>query len=253
MTEQGLSSRLSSIEKRKVTVKEAVRFIDQFFAQFPTAKKWLDQMEQTGFRDGFVLSPTGRRKQVSSWVILGREDPETLRGPLQRLRSFYNHEMRVCRNAPIQGVASDTNLLACSRLLDTIEREKLDWRIINTVYDSIMLEVPFPDAERCIETAQGIMEDHDLFQAFGLQPKVPFAADFSVGVNWGDQFEITYDGEAWDVVCRDCGTKRSEEQRPTNRRCEECGSTRVTRRITEGPRDLLLRQIDRDHQLSARW
>jgi len=247
MSLQGLASRLN------ISSQEAQEFIDQFFGQFPAAKAWLDQMEKEGFRNGYVLSPTGRRKLINSWLLVGNEDYSNLPRHLGHVRGHINHEMRVCRNAPIQGVASDTNLLACNALLMHILKHNLDWKIINTVYDSIMIEVPFPDAADCIETAQTIMEDPRLFEPFGLKPKVPFAADFSVGVNWGDQFEIAYDKEEWTVKCHSCGAVREEEQRPNNKRCEECGSQRVRRSIVEGPMDMLLRQIDMDHGLSEMW
>lgn len=247
MSIQGLASRLS------ISTQKAQEFIDHFFAQFPIAKKWLDRMERFGFEHGYVLSPTGRRKLINSWLLVGDEDYSNLPHYLGHVRGHVNHEMRVCRNAPIQGVASDTNLLACNSLLEHILANKLDWKIINTVYDSIMMEVPFPEIQRCIETAQSIMEDPKLFVPFGLRPKVPFAADFSIGVNWGDQFEIAYDKEEWTVRCGECGESRTEKKRPTNRRCEECGSRRVRRSIVEGPMDLLLRQLDKDHGLSQFW
>ncbi|KKN36829.1 hypothetical protein LCGC14_0769510 [marine sediment metagenome] len=247
MSIQGLASRL------KISTLRAQEFIDIFFAQFPIAKQWLDQMEKEGFRNGYVLSPTGRRKLINSWLFVGDEDYSNLPRYLSHIRGHINHEMRVCRNAPIQGVASDTNLLACNDLLMHILDNKLDWKIINTVYDSIMIEVPFPEAKLCIETAQTIMEDPDLFSEFGLKPQVPFAADFSVGLNWGDQFDVAYDKEKWTVRCGECGVTRTEDHRPINRRCEECGSPRVRRSIVEGPLDQLLRQIDKDHQLSCMW
>lgn len=247
MTIPGLASRLH------ISVREAEDFIERFFAQFPVAKDWLDSMEQFGFQNGYVLSPTGRRKLVNSWLLVGEDDYEHYPKHLQKIKSHINHEMRVCRNAPIQGVASDTNLLACNALLEHILTNTFRWKIINTVYDSIMIEVPFPEARLCIETAQSIMEDPKLFRPFGLKPSVPFAADFSVGVNWGDQFEIAYDEEEWVVTCQECGKSRTEKQRPTNRRCEECGSKKVQRKITEGPMDMLLNQIDRDHRLSEHW
>lgn len=247
MSAQGLAQRL------KITIREAEAFMDSFFARFPQAKQWLDDMETSGYNDGLVLSPIGRRKLVTSKLILGNDDPAQYPEHLRYLKSHRNHELRVCRNAPIQGVASDTNLLACCTLLDHILDHKLDWRIINTVYDSIMIEVPFVDARACVETAQGIMEDPKLFAPFGVKPRVPFAADFSAGITWGDQLDIAYDEEAWEVKCQDCGKVRVEEAEPKNRRCEECGSKQVRKSIVTGTLDQVMHQIDHDHNLSEYW
>lgn len=245
-TTRGLADKLGISEK------EASAFVDSFFARFPAAQAWLDDQELEGFRTGRVISPTGRRKLIHSWLLVGGhlEDTNRLPNHLKKVKSYVNHEMRVCRNAPIQGVASDMTLTACYRILDYILTNKRPWKIVNTVYDSVMIEVPFSEAAECIEVSQGIMEDPDIFSDFGIKPKVPFAADFSVGVNWGDQMEIAYDEEEWKVTCTKCGSVRKEKKRPTNRRCEDCGSKKVRRSIVTGPQNIILKQLDRDHSLS---
>jgi DNA polymerase I-like protein with 3'-5' exonuclease and polymerase domains len=247
MSEQGLATRL------KVTRQKAREFIAAFFARFPVAEKWLNGMEDFGYNEGFVMSPLGRRKLISSRLLLGADNPDTYPEYLKYLKSHRNHELRVCRNAPIQGVASDTNLLACCTLLDHILDNELDWRIINTVYDSIMMEVPYPEAPQCVEVAQGIMEDPKLFAPFGVVPRVPFAADFSMGVSWGDQIDIKYDEEVWEVHCTECGKMRKEKVRPKNRRCEECGSRSVQRSLASGTLDMVMKQVEKDNGLSEYW
>ena len=91
------------------------------------------------------------------------------------------------------------------------------------------------------------MEDPELFAPFGITPSVPFAADFSIGVNWGDQYDIAYDEEKWSVSCSACGAVRTEETKPKNRRCEECGSRKVQRNILTGPLKPILHQLYTEH------
>lgn len=253
MTESGLSKRL------KITVKEAKAFIEKFFSRFPRAKAWLEWIEQYGFRKGYVQSPTGRRKRVAAPLLMDAEEyrryeRQRSQGHLRRLLISKSHEDRVCRNAPIQGVASDTNLMACIQLQHYILDHQLDWRIVNTVYDSIMVELPFPDIQRGCSVMQGIMENRDIFkETFGFQMAVPFVADFSVGINWGDQWDISDAEQEWELHCRGCDATRKEEQRPQNQRCEECGSVDVELTLVTGPLSMLTQQLDQRYGLAQAW
>jgi len=243
MSTIGLAARLN------VKPAEAEKFIRKFFDRFPKAEQWLNYIEETGFVTGRVISPTGRRKIISSWLLVGDNTDNIYKS----LRSHYNYESRVCRNAPIQGVASDTNLLACAKIIEYCRAKDKKWKLINTVYDSIMIEVPYEDTKECINIARRIMESPKLFKPFGIKPKVPFAADFSVGVNWGDQYDVVEHEETWKVECNECSSTRTESEKPNNKRCESCGSKDVRIKIVEGKIEKLIWQLKRDLKDAGRW
>ena len=235
----------------KSTVAEAEKFQEQFLNQFPDVKTYLFSQEHEGFTLGGVYSPIGRRRRVTARLLFGddAEDVEKIRD--KATRNYVQHEHNVCRNAPIQGVASDTNLLACVKIQDYIEKHGKNWRIVNIVHDSIIAEIPFEEVEEYVAVCKRIMEDRDLFKDFGYHLSVPFEADFSVGINWGEQYEVQAFDE-WHVVCKKCGKKRKEKgARPTNRRCEECGSKKTRFILAAGSLSKILKKVNRQHKLAA--
>lgn len=244
---QGLPALAAILKTTKAQTEE---FIERFFSRFPVARDALKAMAVDGFENGFAESPTGRRKQFVTKMIAG--SAEALQYCGGNLRSLRGREERVARNMPIQGISSDMNLTACFRIIQYYRRHRLPWRLINSVYDSIMLEVPRADAEQCCEVVQGIMEREDLLAGFGVNPGLRFLAEMSVGTNWGNQVDITAGDQQWKVGCRSCKKSREEKARPRNRRCEACGSTDVYLELIKGPHDLAFRWLDRQIREDSR-
>jgi uncharacterized paraquat-inducible protein A len=154
---------------------------------------------------------------------------------------------------PVQGIASDMNLLACHAILRYKEKFNLNWRLINSVYDSIMLEVPWPEVAHCAQKVQQIMESPRLFRPFGFEPKVRFFAEVSVGTDWAEQLDVTSGQQIWKVACTACKKTREESAPPTEKRCWECGSKAVKRSLEGGPLTLVLDYLDKKHGLSRHW
>lgn len=234
MSAFGLSNRLG------ISRQEAEAYQNKFLNQFPKAREWLERIEAEGFAAGYVESPIGRRRHLVSNYILGRESPymgdsgDGQRRMVSDVGQYKFYEDRVCRNAPIQSIASDTNLMACIRIQNYILDHNKKWRLINIVHDSIIAEVPFDEVEEYIAVANRIMSDPDIFKAFGIRLDVPFRADFTVGPNWGVQYDVDV-VESCNLVCSDCKKKRKVKRPVRNRRCEDCGSTNVEIALSKGP------------------
>jgi DNA polymerase-1 len=249
MSAFGLAARLG-ISKEKAEV-----FLTSFMNQFPQARDWLEWIEREGFREGFVTSPIGRRRHlVSNYLLASANDIYMpFRGDertMSDLGKFKLYEDRVCRNAPIQSIASDTNLMACIQIQQHINQYQRDWRLINIVHDSIMAEIPFREVGQYIEVANGIMTNPDIFKDFGIRLTVPFRADFTVGLNWGQQFDLTV-SESCELVCKVCGKKRPESRRPKNPRCEACGSTDIEMQLVNGPLSSVLSYLEHRYKAST--
>lgn len=243
MRKFGLSRRL------KISVSKAAEYIKTFLDQFPQARDWLFSVEEEGFQQGFVESPIGRRRHMVSNLLL---DGMNQRRMTKNLRSHKGYEDRACRNSPIQSIASDMNLLACSKIHEYTYRNKKDWRIVNVVHDSIMAEIPFPEVLEYIQVAEEIMTDPDIFSGFGIRVNVPLEADFTIGKRWGDQLEVALI-EKWALSCKECGKVRESAERPRNKRCEECGAKNVSIRILSGQLQKLLRVLDKRHGYAEFW
>jgi uracil-DNA glycosylase family 4 len=248
MSSFGLAARLG------ITQDEAKKYQEMFLNQFPEARTWLEWIEREGFREGFVTSPIGRRRHlVSSYLLTNASDLYLPYGDgrtMSDLGKYKQYEDRACRNAPIQSIASDTNLMACIQLQQYIQQHQRNWRLINIVHDSIMAEIPFHEVGQYIEVANGIMTSPSIFKEFGFELTVPFRADFTVGLDWGHQYDLTVQ-EACELYCRQCSEKRSESRPPKNRRCEACGSTDVELQLVNGPLATVLNYLARRYGADA--
>ncbi len=218
----------------KCTLEEAEEFQRMFFAQFPESSEWLERIEREGLNNGYVESPLGRRRHLNSFFLLGKTAVHELEMRAERdwskislanrgLLKHKSYEDRISRNSPIQGVASDTNLLACIRINKHIIDHDKPWAIINVVHDSIMAEIPYEDVEEYVEIATEIAESRELFSDFGFRPRVPFVVDVSVGVTWGDQYDVS-PAMIWKLKCASCG-KSSKIYVERTRKCPECKVT----------------------------
>jgi uracil-DNA glycosylase family 4 len=255
MSSYGLAARLN------IDQDEAEKYQEMFLSQFPQARDWLGWIEQEGFREGFITSPIGRRRHLVSNYLLenandlyhpayankqpsyyGNQYPN--QSKLTDLGKYKQYEDRVCRNAPIQSIASDTNLMACINIQRYILANQLNWRLINIVHDSIMAEIPFREVGQYIEVANKIMTSPEIFKDFGITLTVPFRADFTVGLDWGHQFDLVVMEEC-ELVCRQCAVKRPVSRPVQNRRCEGCGSTEVDTQLVSGPLSTVLNYLEK--------
>jgi len=250
MSAFGLASRLG------IEVSEAEAYQEKFLNQFPQAKEWLSMVERQGFKEGYVESPIGRRRHLLSGFLVGSDNQFVEFGDGTRVPTdickFKSYEDRVCRNAPIQSIASDTNLMACIAIQNYIIKNRRDWRLINIVHDSIIAEIPFPEVEEYTRIVNQIMIDPNLFKTFGFKLRVPFKVDFTVGPNWGDQLDVEI-MERYFVHCNSCEEERLEKAKPENRRCEECGSKDAAVGMTQGPLKKLLKYLDSKYLYSEYW
>lgn len=242
---------------------EAREFQKAFFKQFPDASKWLRHIEKVGFRDGKVDSPLGgRSRHLSSWFLLGedfekannrrrdrKKGDEAIADDILLARKAF--EDRASRNAPIQGVASDTNLLACIALTKYIEENGKDWWIVNVVHDSIIADIPFNEVPEYIKVAQQIMQDPKLFAKFDYFPEVPFMVDFSIGYTWGDQYDVS-PIKTWKVKCKSgkkvkgevCSGDKVYADKPV--RCPRCHSKKVSIELVAGPAKTILKKLKKE-------
>lgn len=81
-------------------------------------------------------------------------------------------------NTPIQGTASDYMMRSLIAVVNWIVGDGIPARVVNTVHDSIILEVPYAWALEVAAVVKSIMES---WPSMG----VPLVADVDVGLTWG--------------------------------------------------------------------
>lgn len=152
----GLSQRLH------IPMDQARTYIEGFFQLFPRVREYLDEVVARATDEGYTTTMFGRRRYL----------PE-LRSRNPRLRGLGE---RMALNAPIQGTAADI-LKAAMVKTDPVLTD--GERMILTVHDELVFEVPERNAEDAAERVRDAMES-------AASLKVPLVVDVGWGPNWAD-------------------------------------------------------------------
>ncbi len=142
---------------------EAARFIDQYFAQYPKVRTWIDATLEKARETGYVATLLGRRRYMPE---LKASDMNVRRGA-----------ERAAINMPVQGTAADIIKTAMVRL-DAALRDAAA-RMLLQVHDELLVEAPASEADRVAATMREIMEN-----AMALD--VPLKVDVGIGRNWAE-------------------------------------------------------------------
>jgi DNA polymerase-1 len=145
------------------TVKDAEKYIKNYFAAYPGVKSFLEKTENDAKEDGYVTTLFGRRRVI----------PE-LRSSNKNLQNFG---LRAARNAPIQGTAADIIKIAMVNVHDRLGREGLKTKLILQIHDELILEAPIGE-----QTAASAILREEMESAAKLS--VPLIADVHAGENW---------------------------------------------------------------------
>jgi DNA polymerase-1 len=159
MNKYGLASRLG------ITPDEAQEFIDGYFRSFPGVGQFMADVVKDAYRDGFTTTLLGRRRYLPE---LEHSNP--------RVRALGE---RQALNAPIQGSAADIIKLAMIRTDKGLKADNSRARMVLTVHDELLFEVPLQEVERTKEMVRSFME-----QAYPLA--VPLKVDIATGTDWAD-------------------------------------------------------------------
>ena len=147
-----------------VTPQAAQEFIDAYFAGFPSVRAFIDRTLEDARVSGVVKTLFGRRRLV----------PE-LTSRNQQIRSGAE---RAAVNMPIQGTAADIMKRAMIDVHQGLARVP-GARMILTVHDELLFEVPEARAEDVRTLVQHLMQE-------AVPLNVPLTVDVGIGANWKD-------------------------------------------------------------------
>ncbi len=146
-----------------VKPEEAKAYIDAYFAQMPEIKTYMDNTIAFAHRNGYVLTPFGRKCSIS-----GIND--------NNKRIVANAE-RAAINAPIQGGAADIIKLAMIRMPKILQDAGLQTKMLLQVHDELVFEAPESEVEQAAKLIKQTMENV-------VNLSVPFIAEVGIGNNW---------------------------------------------------------------------
>lgn len=163
---------INELGGKRWTIKQAEQIIDRLLSGWPGLKKWIDNQHKLVAKTKFVESATGRRRRF----------------PLIQGNSIYAIQRKAV-NTPIQGLASDIDLMAYVRLHFFFKKT---WDelgpiayVLFPVHDSIAFEVRIDQLEWAIKTIYSQMVQTP-FPDFN----VPLQVEIKAGERWGKTEEI---------------------------------------------------------------
>ena len=159
MEAYGLGQRLD------IPADEARAILDSYFAGFPKVRDFMQGTIEEAKQRGYTTTIFGRRRLINE-----------LASDNFRIRQMGE---RMAQNAPVQGSAADIFKLAMIDVDHALDAAELSTRMLLTVHDELVFEVPLDEravAEPLIrETMESVCE-----------LRVPLAVDVGFGPNWAE-------------------------------------------------------------------
>jgi len=148
-----------------ITRKMAQAYIDQYFDRYQGVRRFIDETVAEAEKTGKTTTMCGRIRLIPD---INSKNKNVQAGA-----------RRIAVNTPIQGTAADFIKLAMIRVNQMIISEKLSTRMILSVHDEIVLEVPEHELENVRTNVRKIMENV-------WKLKVPLKVNIDVGKNWAE-------------------------------------------------------------------
>ena len=152
----GLADRLG------ISRDDARHHIDEYFAQFPNVKAFMDGVVTQARNQGYTTTLFGRRRYL----------PE-LKSDNFRIRQMGE---RMALNAPVQGTAADIIKRAMIDLDQALRERELQTAMLLQIHDELILESPPDELDDAIALTTEVMEGV-------VELAVPLVVDTSTGTN----------------------------------------------------------------------
>ena len=153
----------SLAEDLHISRAEAKAYIDSYLSSYPNIARYLEEIIQSAYQNGYVTTMAGRRRMI----------PELAES--NKMRKKFGE--RVAMNSPIQGTAADIIKMAMIRVHNRLKESGLDARMILQVHDELILE-----ADRaCAAEAEALLKEE---MEHVLELSVPLDVEAHTGENW---------------------------------------------------------------------
>ena len=143
--------------------KEAAEIIEQYFAQYPGIKRYMNDTINFAKEHGYVETLLKRRRYLRD-----------INSANQTVRGFAE---RNAINAPIQGSAADMIKIAMIAIHNDIKKQGLKGKMTMQVHDELVFDVPSTEAPIFRELVEKHMKN-------ALDMSVPIVVELGEGSNW---------------------------------------------------------------------
>jgi len=161
----------SLAQEFKISVQEAQKYIDAWFAQFPVAEAFINECRKAPLQGKILQTMFGYKRRFGP---VGH-DP-------MRIKAIGNE----AANFPHQSIAASITAQGAIDAQDQLRRWGV--RMVNLVYDGLYLEIPMNDdlIQETYEYTKATMEA--VPQKWGIT-RIPFIAEAKTGIYWGKMKE----------------------------------------------------------------
>lgn len=149
----------------KVDYATAHLYIEEYFAQFPKVKQWMQKTVEEALKTGYVATIWGRKRYIPELLVANK-----------MIKAFGE---RAAINHPVQGTSADMIKKAMVLTLPELKKQKLDCQLILQIHDELLFECD----PKCLEQAAKIIKDK---MEHALELSVPVLAEVKSGKNWGE-------------------------------------------------------------------
>lgn len=156
-TPYGLSKELG------IKQSEAKNYIEKYFDQYPKVKEWISETVKSATKKGFAETMLGRKRYIP--------------GLRERNRTIYEAAKRIATNSPIQGTSAELMKMAMINIRNSINKKKLESRILLQIHDELIIESPNSELETMKKLIKKEMESVANW-------KIPLTVDIRTGKNW---------------------------------------------------------------------
>ncbi|MEZ5017773.1 MAG: DNA polymerase I [Flavipsychrobacter sp.] len=144
---------------------EAKTIIDNYFLEYPSIKKYMDDTVATAKDLGYVTTLMGRKRYLRDI----NSSNHTVRG----------YAERNAINSPIQGTAAEMIKMAMTKVYYAMQQQNLKSKMILQVHDELVFDVHRDEIELMKKIVKENMES-----AMELPNNVPLNTEVGIGNNW---------------------------------------------------------------------
>jgi DNA polymerase-1 len=142
---------------------EAKAIIDDYFAQFPGIRNYMDEMIGFCRTHGYIKTLMGRRRYLPDITSANN----TVRAQAER----------IAINAPMQGTAADVIKVAMVNIARELKQRKMRSKLLLQVHDELVFDAHNDEASELMALVKERMEG-------AMQLDAPLLVDIHLGKNW---------------------------------------------------------------------
>ena len=177
----------------EIPQKDAQKLIDGYLNGFPELKKWMAASNTAAQMEGFVSSEIGRIRhlpkvkelyakygnKLKNWKFRKSLEKKFEKDEIKAMTLDYKNGLNNAKNFQIQSLGASIVNIAMIRINDYLTSQGIDGKVVCTVHDQIICEVPEELAQDLAPKIEQIMGE-----CYKLSVKLKAPAE--IGTNWRD-------------------------------------------------------------------